>query len=347
MAIRYATRADVLGALDLVESARLAGQVDRALDAASASIESLCHRRFYPWVGSRDLEVRSAYALSCAARLGTWREYLGETTEATTITGLTLDGAVITEWWAGPQDPDTDTGRAPYTYLDLGAAASGTLTISGTFGACAATAVCTTLGGALSGGSAQCTVADSSACSPGALLRVDSEWLAVVGATLAATGQALTAGLGESLAEDALTVADPTVLAVGEILTVGTERMRVENLGQGVVQVERAWGGSTLAVHGIGAAIYAPRTLTVERGACGSTAISHSSGAAVLRHVPPGLIRQLAVAEALNTLAQESSSYARAIGSGESARNASGAGLMTLRAQVRDTHGRTMRLAAI
>jgi hypothetical protein len=134
---------------------------------------------------------------------------------------------------------------------------------------------------------------------------------------------------------------------VGEVLTVGAERMRVDDVtGAGAI-VSRAWAGSVLAAHPISTAVYAPRTLTVERAQCGSTAASHADGATVSVHTPPALVRDLTIAETLNRLAQESSSYARVIGSAEAARNASGRGLAELREQVRTAHGRGVRTAAI
>jgi hypothetical protein len=45
--VRYATRDDVLVALDLPESARLSAAVDRALDAASRAVETTCAGRYF------------------------------------------------------------------------------------------------------------------------------------------------------------------------------------------------------------------------------------------------------------------------------------------------------------
>ena len=49
----YATREQVKRALDIAETARNNAQVDRAIAAASRSIEAQMHRRFYPWDGTR------------------------------------------------------------------------------------------------------------------------------------------------------------------------------------------------------------------------------------------------------------------------------------------------------
>jgi tRNA U54 and U55 pseudouridine synthase Pus10 len=53
MGIAYATREDVMTALAFNETARLNTVVDRACQSASRSLESLCHRVFYPTIDSR------------------------------------------------------------------------------------------------------------------------------------------------------------------------------------------------------------------------------------------------------------------------------------------------------
>ena len=110
--------------------------------------------------------------------------------------------------------------------------------------------------------------------------------------------------------------------------------MLVEDISGNNLTVKRAWDGSPIAAHTAGAVIYAPRTLTVTRGALGTTAATHSSGATVQRWDPPGQASQLCVAEALTDLLQGRSGYARTAGSGDSEREASGRGLRDLRERV-------------
>ena len=76
--------------------------------------------------------------------------------------------------------------------------------------------------------------------------------------------------------------------------------------------------------------MYAYRTLSVLRGQCGTAAASATSSTTVSKHCPPGLIRDLNIAEALNRVLQETSGYARTAGSGEAAMPAPGAGLADL-----------------
>ena len=68
-------------------------------------------------------------------------------------------------------------------------------------------------------------------------------------------------------------------------------------------------------------------------------------------YLPPGdqprLIRDLNLAEALNRVLQETSGYARTIGSGESQAPVSGAGLADLWAEAATVYGRKARIRAI
>jgi hypothetical protein len=178
--VRYATRDDVLVALDLPESARLSAAVDRALDAASRAVETTCAGRyFHPAIGERDLVLAQAGRSDRA--LTAFRVPLDGRTEATALTSVSVDGTTTTDYWLGPQTPGTAEGREPYTYLDLDGTFGATLALTGTFGACEATSPATTLDGAISSSVATLTVDDSARVSPGALLKVDSEWLTVTG----------------------------------------------------------------------------------------------------------------------------------------------------------------------
>jgi hypothetical protein len=119
-----------------------------------------------------------------------------------------------------------------------------------------------------------------------------------------------------ALASDVtIAVTTGTSYTVGEILLLDSERMLIVDIAGNNLTVKRAWDGTVLAAH-TGSTIYAPRRLTVTRGAVGTTAATHSNGAAITRHVVPGLIKELCVAEALNTLLQETGGYSRVIGTG-------------------------------
>jgi hypothetical protein len=136
-------------------------------------------------------------------------------------------------------------------------------------------------------------------------------------------------------------------ITVGETLLVDSERMLVVDVAGTTLTVKRAWDGTVLAAHTSGADLYAPRTVTVTRGALGSTAATHTISTALTRHVVPGPVRELSVAETVNLLLQRQSGYARTVGSGDNVRESSGRGLRSLRDQVWTSHGRKVRLGAV
>jgi hypothetical protein len=124
-----------------------------------------------------------------------------------------------------------------------------------------------------------------------------------------------------------------------------SERMLIVDIAGNNLTVKRAWDGTVLAAH-TGSSIYAPRTLTVTRGALGTTAAIHTTAAAITCHVVPGLVRELCIAEATNLLLQGASGYARTIGAGDYTKESSGTGLANLRDQVYAAYGRKSRIRA-
>jgi hypothetical protein len=123
--------------------------------------------------------------------------------------------------------------------------------------------------------------------------------------------------------------------------------MLVVDAGGTTITVKRAWDGSVLATHLTGASVYALRTLKVVRGAVGTAATTHTDATVVVRNVPPGLVHQLCVAEAVTQLLNEGSGYARTAGSGDNAREAAGRALNDLRNQAKAAYGRMGRVSAV
>jgi hypothetical protein len=111
--------------------------------------------------------------------------------------------------------------------------------------------------------------------------------------------------------------------------------------------VKRAWDGSVLATHAAAASIFAPRTLTVTRGALGSTAAAHDTAKAISKTDYPGPVVSLCVAEAVCTVLNESAGYVRVAGSGENSREAAGRALKDARDLAKQSHGRRARVAAV
>ncbi len=188
-------------------------------------------------------------------------------------------------------------------------------------------------------------VSDSSAIGIGDLVLVDSEQLLVTSKSQLDSGENLGGNLTADKADVTVDLTDGSQFTVGEIILIDSERMLLVDISGNNGTVRRAYDGTVLAAHTSGADIYAPRTLTVERGAVGTTAATHSNGAALVRNVPPALITDLTIAEAVYTYEQEAAGYGRTIGDGEAARESRGTALMDLRSQAK-TYSR-LRAAAV
>jgi hypothetical protein len=344
----YATREDVMRALDVKESARNRREIDSALAAASRSVDSLCHRRFYPVLATRYFDWP-------APQYGTsWRLWLDDS-ELISLDAISSGGTTIST-----SDVLLEPNRSgpPYSRLELNIGSDAAfgggdtyqrdIQIDGLWGGCALAEA--TLGdtvGAMDATQTTVTVdgATSAEVGVGSVLRLDSERLLVTGRTQASTGQ--TGTLGGSKSDTALTVADGTQFAVDEVLLLDAERIRIDDIAGNLLAVERAFDGTVLAAH-TAVPIYAPRTLTVTRGALGTTAGAHNSGSSVYRWVPPGLVHQLAKAEAITILTQERSGwFLKASTTGNSAAKVSADALQTLRDQTYTEHGRKARMRSV
>jgi hypothetical protein len=164
----------------------------------------------------------------------------------------------------------------------------------------------------------------------GTLLRIDNERFVVSDMGPVATGDTLAGALeqyADNAIPDAVAVADGTDYEVGEVLAVDAEQMQVERVVGNTLYVKRAVLGSHLAAHTIGTAVYAYRRATVERGSVGSAAATHAGGAAVTAWAPPAPLVRLAVALAVDTIAQEGALYGRSIGAEDNVREMRGTAL--------------------
>ncbi|MFE1205645.1 hypothetical protein ACFW5V_28575 [Streptomyces sp. NPDC058762] len=345
----YATREEIKAELDVRETARSNARIDRALDDASRAVEALCHRTFYPWQGERRFDwPDSQYRPS-------WRIWLDDH-GLISLTSITSGGVAI--------DPDDvvlyPNGGTPYTRIETNLGTSATwggggthqqdVTITGLWGYRNDETPAGSLAEALDDTETGVDVdAETSATvGVGSLLRIDNERLLVTGRTQLDTGQTVGgAGLTAINNSVTVTVQDGAGFAAGEVLLIDGERLRIDDVAGDTLVVTRAWDGSTIAAHTAGAVIYAPRALTVQRAALGTTAAAHTLGAAVHLFVPPGPVRQYVVAEALTSLLQGRSGYARTAGSGESEREATGTGLRALRDRVYASHGRHARMRGV
>lgn len=347
----YATREAVKAALDFAETARNNAQVDRAVEAASRQVDRLCNRHrggFWPEIRTRSFDWPSL-AAPTPGRI--WLDEPGLITlAAVTSGGKTIPTSAVELYPdAGPPYTRIEIDRTTSYEFGLGSTPQKDVQITGLWGFDLNTAPAGTLAAAVSSTTATVLdISDASAVGVGDLVTVDSERMLVTGRASLATSVTLAgAGLTASPASVAATVSSGAGVAVGEILTIDSERIRVDDITGNVLTVKRAVDGSVLAAHSPGAAVFARRRLTVVRGAFGTAAATHSNSAAVVRHVYPGLVVQLAVAEAAAALQAESAAWARTAGAGERAQPGTATGIQGLRDDVIEAYGRSTRVRTV
>lgn len=349
----YATREEIKAELDVKETARSNSRIDRALADATESVYGLTHRIFYPVLATRrfDWPARAGASTPWIMRL--------DSNELISVTSLTSGGTEIatSDYLLRRAD---DQAEPPYTRIEINLGSSASFGGGDTYQQDIAVAGLwgyrndeTSIGATVEALDAAETgidvdAATSAAVGVGSLLRLDDERVIVRERAQLDTGQTL-GGSGLTNQNNAVVVAvqSGAAFAAGETILIDGERMRVDEIAGNNLIVTRAWDGSSIAAHSVGAAIYAPRTLTVERGVLGTTAAAHLSASVVHRWDPPGSVRQLCVAEAVTDLLQGRSGYARTAGSGDSERETSGTGLKDLRDRVYTSHARKARMRRV
>jgi hypothetical protein len=348
----YATREEVKAELDVKETARSNARIDRALADATESVHGLTHRVFYPTLATRRFDWPARYGTPTPWIL---RLDSNEIISATTLTSGTVD--ISSDDYLLRRADDLD--EPPYTRIELSLNSSASfgqgdtyqqdIAITGLFGYRNDETTAGTTTEALDSTETSIDVdaAASAAAGVGSLLRIDTERVIVTGRSMLDTGQTLGVDLTNQNNAVLIAVQSGAAFAAGEVILIDGERMLVEDIAGNNLIVRRAWDGSTMAAHTAATAIYAPRALTVERGALGTTAAAHDSGTTVTRWDAPGSIRQLCLAEALTDLLQGRSGYARTAGSGDNERETSGKGLADLRARVYTSHGRKARMRSV
>ena len=341
----YCTREAVKAALDIAETARSHGQIDRAVEAAAENIEGLCHRKFLPWTGTRyfDWPDRNSPV--------PWRLWLDENT-LISVTSITSGGVEVSEYFLepandGPPYDRIEVDRSSSSSFTSGSTPQRSIAVTGVWGYTADTASAGALAEDVDASETDIDVTDVSSIGVGTVLKMDSERVIVGEKTFITTGTTLSSNVDALNSVNYVDVGDGTSIHAGEVIQIDTERMLVFDVIANRVYVKRGWDGTVLAAHTSTTAVYAPRRLSVTRAALGTTAATHSNGASVLRQRVPVLIEQLAVAEAISSLMQEQSGYGRVIGAGESQMEASGKGLRALRDDVYRRYGRKARHYAV
>jgi hypothetical protein len=332
---------------DVKLTARMATQVDDAIEAATRDTEKRLHRVFYPRIETHRFDWPGE-------QNGTsWRLWLDQH-EVISVTTLTAGGVAIaaSDFFLYP-----DSGP-PYNRVEIdlasGAAFSSgdthqrAIEILGLYGFNDDSKPAGALSAEVS--STSTTTADvtnSAAVGVGDLIKVDSERMIVTNKTMVDTTINTAGALSATIGNQSLAVSDGSGFTVGEILLLDSERVRIDDIAGNTLTITRAWDGTTLAAHNTGIDVYAPRRLTVERGAVGTTAATHLISAAITRWPAPGPVKRLTVAEAQTTLAQESAAWARVIGQGEGAREAWAKSLSDARDECYWNYGRKARHRAV
>jgi hypothetical protein len=352
MGIWYATREQVKSSLEIMETSRSDALVDAKLEASSRSLEGLLHRRFYP----ERRTVKFDWPNNSSAP--TWSQPLGDN-ELITVEILTSGGTVIapTDFYLSRGDYRDEP---PYSSIEIDLSTSAAFSGGDTFqrsnvvlGQYGYNDVRETAGALIA---LIASAADTMAyirpidgmlnVGVGSVLNVDDERMVVVGRRMYNTTQILQTPMTASQADNILAVPDGTLFAVGETVLLDAERMRVDDIAGNNLIVDRAFDGSALDAHA-GSTVYASWAFNVIRGALGSTASAHNSATTVYAQVYPGLINELCIAETVVMLEQNSSGYARLVGSGNNAREGTGKGLEDLRAAAYTAFGRKLRSAAV
>lgn len=342
MGIPYTTREDVASSQDIKATAYAARDIDSAIQSGARSVESLLHRVLYPWLGTRYFDFPNGDSPSYRVRFNE-----DDLISATTITngdGTVIVGANTFLYpQIGPPYTSIEVNRGTSSYFTAGSTNQRTVGILGLWGHSNIEALAGTVVEPLDSTE---TGVDSSAMpyvGVGSLIRVDNERMLVTGKTWLTTAQ--TATLAASNAAQVLAVADGTAFVIGELLLIESERVAVLDIAGNNLIVRRAQDGSPLAVH-TAAAIFAQRSLTVERAVAGTTATTHLTSAPAYVWQPPSLAAELNRAYAVNTLLQRQSGYGRVEGENRTGQ-APGRGITELEEDARSALGKMMRHRAV
>lgn len=308
----YITREQVKVALDFKDTANRNSQIDRVIEASSRAVDSAMRRVFYPSTATRYFPLPDTRSPT------SWRLWLDEN-ELISLTTLVSGGTTIVaaDYFlepinSGPPYNRIEIDLASSASFDIGDTHQRNVVATGVWGYDNNTSPAGALAEALDASETGVDVTDSGIVGIGDMLTCGTERMIVTGKTLLDTTCNMTDTMTASMADVNITVSNGALLIAGETITIDSEQMFIVSISGNTVTVKRAHDGSTLAAHATNPTdIYAPRTLTVERGATGSTAAVHDTASALVRQLYPGPISTLALAEALNTLGNELSGYAR------------------------------------
>jgi hypothetical protein len=297
-------------------------QIDRAINTASDMIEGMLHRKFYPELATRSF-IGSDFFVSSSGVL-----YL-QGADLLSVSSFSVNGtsADYRNYFVSTESLETSDFSGELTAID----SADEIVITGVFGYTYSDTQEADLDGPISNTATNITVSDSSVLSVGHTIRIDNERLFISGKSQLASGQSIQSALDIKANSQLVSVSNGSSFIVGEVILIDAEKMLIVDIAGNNLIVERAYEGTTLASHLVGAAIYVPRILKVTRGVLGTTAASHADNAVIYRLTPPGLIQSLCIAETINILEQQKSGYARTIGANDNEREVGGRGLADIR----------------
>jgi hypothetical protein len=136
-------------------------------------------------------------------------------------------------------------------------------------------------------------VSDGSQVSPGMPILIGSEQELVTGWGSPTTSVTTLNG-AVTATEDTITVANGTLVNVGEVCRFGFEQFKVRDKQTHELYVWRGWNGTARESHLTAVAVDVYRTVNVERGVNGTTAAVHANGASISRYVAPEDVQYLA-----------------------------------------------------
>ncbi len=175
-------------------------------------------------------------------------------------------------------------------------------------------ALSATLGAAIESTTATAMrVSDGSQVSPGMVVLLGSEWV-FVRATAAPVAAVTTLGAALDAKDEIITVADGSLLHVGEIIRMGVEQARVLDINSNTVALQRGWNKTTKTTHAINLNVDVYRNFTIERGVNGSTAATHLINATMVQQVVPDDVNGLARKVATRMLKDAASGYSGRVG---------------------------------
>lgn len=333
----YASREALALALDRGLTVRSIDGLDRALYAATDTIEQQLERVFWPWSGARTFDTP---ADDTSTSTPTWRLYLAPH-DLISQTSVTVAGIAVSNVQLRPDNRLDEPAR--WLELDRTTSASfqdGTgsqrrVSVTGLWGWSDRSRRAGTLNSSPDTDDttldlATAPAAGVSAVGVGHLIKINNERMVVEDRLPVDTGVNLGADLAATVSAtmpSSIAVASGGAFAAGEMLAVDGEIMLIERIVGNTLYVRRGYASTPVAAHSNGADIYAYRRLQVYRAAAGTTAASHASSDAVTRWEPPAAIEALCVALAEEIAVQEGAAYARTVGEGDNEREARAVGL--------------------